>query len=181
MLLIRWRSGDDAALGRLIPIVYDDLRRVAARYMRTEKSGHTLQTTALVHEAFLRLTREQGRSWENRAHFFAVAAQIMRNLLVDHARAAACGKRGGGPANGVVVLDEAAELTTLKPDLLLAMDEALKRLAEIDPRAGRVVELRYFAGLNNAEVAEVLGASERTIMRDWITAKAWLRAELRRQ
>jgi RNA polymerase sigma factor (TIGR02999 family) len=176
-LLSAWRSGDADALGRLIPIVYDDLRRVAAHYMRSEQPGHTLQTTALVHEAFLRLTREQDRTWDNRAHFFAVAAQIMRNLLVDHARAASRGKRGGGAAP--LSLDQVPELTTTDPEMMLALDQALGRLAEIDPRASRIVELRYFVGLSNEEVAGVLGTSEKTVTRDWNTAKAWLRAELR--
>ena len=178
-LLTAWRDGNSQALEKLIPIVYEDLRRVAARYMRAEQPGHTLQTTALVHEAFLRLTKEQDRTWENRAHFFAVAAQIMRNLLVDHARAAARSKRGGGAA--AVSLEEAPELTVTEPGVMLALDDALGRLAEVDPRASRVVELRYFVGLSNAEVASVIGVSEKTVTRDWNTAKAWLRAELRNQ
>jgi RNA polymerase sigma-70 factor (ECF subfamily) len=176
-LLSAWRGGDQDALQRLIPIVYDDLRRVAGRCMRAEKSGHTLQTTALVHEAYVRLTREQDRTWENRAHFFGVAAQIMRNLLVDHARAAARVKRGGGSAH--VVLDETPELTTISPEDLLAVDDALRRLAEMDPRASRIVELRFFVGLTNEEVAEVIGASKETVKRDWSAAKTFLRTELR--
>jgi len=176
-LLSAWRGGDQRALERLIPIVYHDLRRVAARCMRFENSGHTLQTTALVHEAYLRLTREQDRTWENRAHFFGVAAQIMRNLLVDHARAAARHKRGAGAAT--VLLDDAPALTTISPEDLLAVDDALRQLAEIDPRASRVVELRFFVGLTNEEVAEVIGASEKTVKRDWSAAKALLRTELR--
>jgi RNA polymerase sigma factor (TIGR02999 family) len=176
-LLAGWRGGDAQALEKLIPIVYEDLRRIAARYTYAEHPGHTLQTTALVHEAYLRLTREQDRTWENRAHFFAVAAQIMRNLLVDHARAATRGKRGGGAAE--LSLDEVPELTTAEPEVMLALDEALRRLAEVDPRASRIVELRYFVGLSNAEVAGVIGTSEKTVTRDWNTAKAWLRAELR--
>ncbi|MBI1786438.1 MAG: sigma-70 family RNA polymerase sigma factor [Acidobacteria bacterium] len=176
-LLAAWRGGDSGALDRLIPIVYEDLRRVAARYMRSEQPGHTLQTTALVHEAYMRLTREQDRTWENRAHFFAVAAQIMRNLLVDHARAAAREKRGGGAAH--LALDEESGLTAVDPDVLLALDDAMRRLAEVDPRASRIVELRYFVGLSNEEVADVIGTTERTVRRDWNTAKAWLRAELR--
>jgi RNA polymerase sigma factor (TIGR02999 family) len=176
-LLSAWRGGDTNALERLIPIVYQDLRRVAARCMRSEKSGHTLQTTALVHEAYLRLTREQDRTWENRAHFFGVAAQIMRNLLVDHARAATRGKRGGGALE--IVTHDAPSLTTIAPEDLLAVDEALRRLGEIDPRTSRVVELRFFVGLTNEEAAEVLGTSETTVKREWSTAKSWLRAELR--
>jgi RNA polymerase sigma factor (TIGR02999 family) len=177
VLLAAWRGGDREALERLIPIVYSDLRRIAARYMRSENEGHTLQATALVHEAFLRLTRERDRSWENRAHFFGVAAQIMRNLLVDHARAAARAKRGGGAV--VVSLEATPELSTLDPEDLLALDEALRRLAVVDPRGSRIVELRYFVGLTNEEIAEVVGSSEATVKRDWTAAKAWLRAELR--
>ena len=176
-LLAAWRGGDGDALERLIPIVYEDLRRVAGRYMRSEESGHTLQATALVHEAYLRLTKEQDRTWENRAHFFAVAAQIMRNLLVDHARMATRAKRGGGAAE--LSLEEAPELTTAEPEVMLALDDALRRLAQVDPRASRIVELRYFVGLSNREAANVIGASEKTVTRDWNTAKAWLRAELR--
>jgi len=143
-LLAAWRRGDGDALDKLIPIVYEDLRRVAGRYMRSEESGHTLQTTALVHEAYLRLTREQDRTWESRAHFFAVAAQIMRNLLVDHARMATRAKRGGGAAE--LSLEEAHELTAAEPEVMLALDDALKRLAEVDPCASQIVELRYFVG-----------------------------------
>jgi RNA polymerase sigma factor (TIGR02999 family) len=176
-LLAAWRGGDADALDKLIPIVYEDLRRVAGRYMRSEESGHTLQTTALVHEAYLRLTREQDRTWENRAHFFAVAAQIMRNLLVDHARMATRAKRGGDAAE--LSLEEAPEINTAPPSVMLALDDALQRLAKVDPRASRIVELRYFVGLNNDEVANIIGISEKTVVRDWKTAKAWLRAELR--
>jgi RNA polymerase sigma factor (TIGR02999 family) len=174
-LLGAWRNGDGDALEKLIPIVYEDLRRVAARQMRSEQPGHTLQTTALVHEAYLRLTREQDRTWQNRAHFFAAAAQIMRNLLVDHARKAARAKRGGGAAQ--VPLD--GELISTDPETMLALDEALLRLAEAAPRASRIVELRYFVGLSVEEVASVIDTSEKTVQREWNTAKAWLRAELR--
>ena len=176
-LLAAWREGDRSALEKLIPIVYSDLRRIAARYMRSENDGHTLQTTALVHEAYLRLTRERERTWENRAHFFSVAAQIMRNLLVDHARRAARVKRGSGAVE--IQLDAGTELCAVDPEYLLALDEALRRLAEVDPRASRIVELRYFVGLTNEEIAEVIDSSEKTVRRDWSTAKAWLRAELR--
>jgi RNA polymerase sigma factor (TIGR02999 family) len=179
-LLDAWRGGDRAALERLIPIVYGDLRRIASHYMRSEQEGHTLQATALVHEAYLRLTRERERTWENRAHFFGVAAQIMRNLLVDHARAAASAKRGGGATE--IQLDAATELSTVAPEDLLALDDALRRLAEVDPRstsASRVVELRYFVGLTNEEIAEVIDISVKTVKREWSAAKAWLRAELR--
>lgn len=177
VLLSAWREGDQRALEKLIPIVYSDLRRIAARYMRCENDGHTLQATALVHEAYLRLTRERDRTWESRAHFFAVAAQIMRNLLVDHARTLARAKRGGGAVE--VSLEAVADFSGLDPEDLLALDDALRRLAEVDSRASRIVELRYFVGLTTEEIAEVLGASEKTIRRDWSAAKAWLRAELR--
>jgi RNA polymerase sigma factor (TIGR02999 family) len=176
-LLTAWRGGDQEALERLIPIVYGDLRCMAARYMRTERGGHTLQTTALVHEAYLRLTRERDRTWDNRAHFFGVAAQIMRNLLVDHARAAFRQKRGGGAAE--VQLDASSGPRTVDPEDLLALDDALKRLAEVDPRASRIVELRFFVGLTTEEIAKVIDTSEKTVKRDWSAAKAWLRAELR--
>jgi RNA polymerase sigma factor (TIGR02999 family) len=175
-LLVAWRGGDQRALERLIPLVYNDLSSIAARYMHSENRGHTLQTTALVHEAFLRLTREQDRNWENRAHFFAIAAQIMRNLLVDHARAASRKKRGGG--NMAPGLDN-IEMTTADPEQILIIDEALKRLTARDPRASRIFELRYFVGLNNEEIAAVMEISAKTVMRDWRAAKAWLQAELR--
>lgn len=176
-LLAAWRGGDDRALERLIPIVYSDLRRIAGRYMRSEPDGHTLQTTALVHEAYLRLIRQQEQTWENRAHFFGVAAQIMRNLLVDHARAAARAKRGGGVVE--VRLDASSRVGMVDSEDLLALDDALRRLSELDPRASRIVELRYFVGLTHQEIAEVIQISEKTVKREWSTAKAWLRAELR--
>jgi RNA polymerase sigma factor (TIGR02999 family) len=177
VLLTAWRNGNRDALERLISIVYEDLRRMAVRYMEAEHPGHTLQATALVHEAYLRLTREQDRTWADRAHFFAVSAQIMRNLLVDHARATASVKRGGGAEE--LSLDQAPDLSVPEPEETLALDAALSRLATLDPRASRIVELRYFVGLNIEEVASVMGLSERTVTRDWQTAKAWLRAELR--
>ena len=176
-LLSAWRGGDQDAFEKLIPIVYADLRRIAARYMRSENEGHTLQATALVHEAYLRLTGERERTWENRAHFFGVAAQIMRNLLVDHARRALTARRGGGAL--AVQLDAGAELTGVAPEDLLAVDGALRRLAAVDPRASRIVELRYFVGLTIEEIAEVIDSSVRTVNREWATAKTWLRAELR--
>ena len=176
-LLSAWRRGDQGALEQLIPLVYAELRSLAARYMRREKAGHTLQTTALVHEAYLRLAKDQDRTWENRTHFFAVAAQVMRNLLVDHARASACVKRGGGQPD--LVLDVVPDLGQVDPEVLLALDVALQRLQEMDPRAARIVELRYFVGLTVEEVAEVIGASEKTVKRDWAAAKAWLQSELK--
>ena len=145
--------------------------------MRRENVGHTMQTTALVHEAYLRLAKEHERDWENRTHFFAVAAQIMRNLLVDHARANARDKRGGGRPQ--VVFDVVPDLQDIDPEMLLALDMALQRLAEMDARASRIVELRYFVGLTNEQVAEVMGVSEKTVKRDWAAAKAWLQSELK--
>jgi len=177
MLLAAWRRGDEAALGRLIPIVYQELRRLASQYMRRERDGHTLQTTALVNEAYLRLAGEQLRDWQDRAHFFGVAAHIMRNLLMDRARAARRIKRGGGAQR--VTLDETATLAGPNPEMLLVIDEALTRLAQLDERASRVVELRYFGGLSVEETAVVMGISEKTIKRDWSLARTWLQAELR--
>lgn len=176
-LLSAWRGGNQDALQRLIPIVYKDLRRIAGRYMRGEAEGHTLQATVLVHEAYLRLIREQDRTWENRAHFFGVAAQIMRNLLVDHARSASRAKRGGGAVQ--VQLDAADDFTTIDPEDMVALDDALHRLAELDARASRIVELRFFVGLTHQEIASLINVSEKTVKREWSTAKAWLRAELR--
>jgi RNA polymerase sigma factor (TIGR02999 family) len=178
-LLSAWHAGDRDALERLIPIVYEDLRRVAARYMRAERDGHTLQPTELVHEVYVRLIREQDRTWENRTHFFAVAAQIMRNLLVDHARAANRVKRGGAAAP--IPLEEAGPLTVMEPAMILALDDALRDLAKVDPRCSRIVELRYFVGLNNEETAEAMGISSRTVAREWNTARLWLRAQMRSQ
>lgn len=177
-LLTAWQRGERSALDRLIPIIYEDLRRMAARHMRSERAGHTLQPTALLNEAFLRLNREQHQPWENRAHFFAVAAKTMRNLLVDYARAAARDKRGGGTAVHVGI-EEAASVTVAEPVMLIALDNALHRLAEIDPRAGLIVELRYFVGMGNDQIAEVLDVSEKTVRREWHSARAWLEAELR--
>jgi RNA polymerase sigma factor (TIGR02999 family) len=176
-LLTAWQRGEKSALARLIPMVYEDLRRMAARCMRRERPDHILQTTALVNEAFLRLNRDHHQTWENRAHFFAFAAQTMRNLLVDHARAQAREKRGGKVVH--VEIEEAGFITVAEPVLLLALDDALNRLAKIDPRAGQIVELRYFVGLNNEQIAEVLGVTEKTERRDWNSARAWLEAELR--
>jgi RNA polymerase sigma factor (TIGR02999 family) len=176
-LLSAWREGDADALERLISIVYADLRRIAGRLMRAEGPEHTLQATALVHEAYLRLIREQERTWQDRVHFLAVAAQVMRNLLVDYARSAGRVKRGG--ATIAIALDVAPELAAVKPAIMLALDDALRGLSKIDARSSRIVELRYFAGLTNEEVAEVLGVSSKTVARDWNAAKLWLRAEIR--
>jgi RNA polymerase sigma-70 factor, ECF subfamily len=176
-LLSAWREGDNAALEQLIPLVYDELHRLADRYMRGEQGNHTLQATALVNEAYLRLAREQDRDWENRTHFFAVAAQIMRNLLVDHARSTKRVKRGAGHVR--TELEELSGVISVDPDDLLALDEALGRLTALDERAARIVELRYFVGLSNPEIAAVLKTSEKTVARDWSAAKAWLQDELR--
>jgi len=175
-LLIQVTQGNHEAESRLIPLIYDELRRLARHYMRQERPDHTLQATALVHEAYLRLTRQKDANWQNRAHFFGVAAQLMRHILVDHARAHRAGKRGGHEQK--VSLDEALAFTEDNSERVLAIDEALARLAERDPRLGRIVELRFFAGLTEEEVAEVLGVSPRTVKRDWQVAKAWLRGAL---
>lgn len=169
------RHGDQDALRQLIPIVYMELRRLAQHYMQGQRPDHSLQATELVHEVYLRLVGSVAPDWQNRAHFFAVAAQVMRNLLVDHARARQRLKRGG---KGKTQLDEALTLAGTQNEELLAVHEALDRLADLDPRQGRIVELRYFGGLSNDEVAAVLGISERTVKREWQIAKAWLRSHV---
>lgn len=172
-LLHDWRSGDDEALNKLMPLVYDELRRIAAAYLRREREGHTLQTAALVNEAYLRLVDQTRADWKNRAQFFGVAAQIMRRILVDYARNHQAAKRGSGGEK--FELDEAIEIADNKttPDLI-ALDDALNTLAELDPRQSRIVELRYFSGLEINEVAEVLNISPATVKREWNSAKAWL-------
>ena len=175
-LLTAWREGDQGALDKLMPLVYDELRRIASRYMKRERPGHTLQTTALVNEAFLRMVGQQNVDWQNRAHFFGVAATVMRHLLVDRARANGRVRRGANPQQ--VTLEEGAAVSEQKGEELLALDEALTKLNEIDERKVKIVELRYFSGLNAAETAEVLGVSEITIKREWLKAKAWLYREL---
>lgn len=175
-LLVDWSNGNEAALERLMPLIYDDLRRLAHHYMSRERAGHTLQTTAVVHEAYLRLIDQRNVRWQNRAHFFAIAAQAMRRILVDHARGQAYAKRGGGVRK--VSLEEVAELSAERAGELVALDDALKRLAAIDPRRSQVVELRYFGGLSNEEAAEVLRISPNTVTRDWNLAKAWLYHEI---
>lgn len=171
-LLKDWSSGDSAALDQLIPIVYDELRAVAARYLRRERQDHTLQPTALVNEAYLRLIDQRQVQWQNRAHFVGVAAQMMRRILVDHARNHNRAKRGGGARK--VSLDEAVALSEERADDLVELDEALTALAKFDERKSRVVEMRYFGGLSVDETAEVLKVSEITVARDWKLAKAWL-------
>ncbi len=177
-LLVAWGGGDESALDRLMPLVYDELRRLAHRYMSRERPGHPLQTTALVNEAYLRLVNWREARWQNRAHFFAVAAQMMRRILVDFARDRQYLKRGGGALR--VSLDKAASFTKSRSEDLVALDEALAALAEVDRRKGRVVEMRFFGGLSVKEVAEVLKVSEETVMRDWRLAKVWLLRELGR-
>jgi len=171
-LLTEWRDGDKTALDRLIPLVYEELRRLAHHYLRRERPGYTLQTSALVNEAYLRLVDHKGMRWQNRAHFYAVAAQAMRRILVDHARSRDAAKRGGG-AN-LIGLDEAATAAQMQAANLLALDEALNQLALIDKRKSRIVELRYFGGMSGAETAEVIGDSPVTVMRELSCAKAWL-------
>jgi RNA polymerase sigma-70 factor (ECF subfamily) len=171
-LLAAWREGDQGALDKLMPLVYDELRRIASRYMKREHAGHTLQTTALVNEAYLRMVGQQNVDWQNRAHFFGVAASVMRHLLVDRARANGRVRRGENPQR--VPLDEGAVVSEQKGEELLALDEALTRLNEIDDRKVKIVELRYFSGLSAEETAEVLGVSEITVKREWLKAKAWL-------
>lgn len=171
-LLADWAGGDRDALDRLAPLVHAELRRIARRQMGGERQGHTLQATALVNEAYLRLAGQEGFEWHGRSHFYAVCAQVMRHVLIDHARAHARDKRGGGAPH--VSLDEAAVMSGEGASELVALDEALRELEEIDPRKGRVVELRYFAGLSIEETAEILNISPTTVRREWRRAKAWL-------
>jgi RNA polymerase sigma-70 factor (ECF subfamily) len=175
-LLRDWRDGNRDALDQLMPLVYDELRRLARRQMRHQAPGHTLQTTAVVNEAYLRLVDQPGIDWQDRAHFFAVAAQAMRYLLVDHARSQHAAKRGGAAQH--VELDEVAVLAPERSAELVALDEALSRLAALDPRQGQIVELRYFGGLSLEETAKVMGISAITVRREWTKAKAWLYREL---
>jgi RNA polymerase sigma factor (TIGR02999 family) len=175
-LLVNWRNGDKSALDQLMPIIYDELHRLAKRYMSRERRNHTLQTTALVNEAYLRLMGQGQAEWQNRAHFFGVAAQVMRHVLVDHARSRQYAKRGG-EANRVT-LDDNLAISQEDQIEVLALDEALNRLAALDERKSRIVELRYFGGLSVEETAEVLELSAITVKRDWLKAKAWLYREL---
>ena len=175
-LLCDWRSGDRAALEKLIPLVQPELQRLAHQYMSRERSGHTLQTTALLDDAYLQLADKTHPQWQNRAHFFAVAAQLMRRIMVDHARQRQALKRGGGAIR--VTLDEAAAVTQTRADELLALDEALEKLATFDRRKAEVVEMRYFGGLTMEEIAEVLKVHVNTVARDWTAARAWLLAAL---
>jgi RNA polymerase sigma factor (TIGR02999 family) len=175
-LIAAVREGREGASGELFQIVYRELRQLAGRYMRNERRDHTLQATALVHEAYLRVTSQEQLSFENRAHFFGVAASVMRRVLIDHARASRAEKRGGGDVK--VPLDDALAAAAETPDALIELDEALARLAALDQRQARVIELRFFGGLSVEETAEVLGVASRTVKRDWRVARAWLRREL---
>ena len=178
-LLREWGDGNRAALEELLPLVYDELHRQAERYLRRERIGHSLQTTALIHEAYVRLIDQRNVQWQSRTHFFAIAAQMMRRVLIDYARAKHREKRGGD--NLRLSLDAADVVATDENSVdLIALDEALKRLAELDEQQARVVELRYFGGLTLDETAEVLQISRATTARDWEVAKAWLRRELTR-
>lgn len=177
LLLTEIRAGNQEAVNQLVPLIYDELRRMASAYMRGERPGHTLQATALVNEAYMRLVGGQEGKWENRAHFFAIAAHTMREVLLDHARRHRADKRGGGDLRRVEMDDELS-IAADKLDDVLAIDEVLERLTQIDPRQGRLVELRFFAGLNMDEAAEVMGISPETVKREWRSAKAWLHREL---
>jgi RNA polymerase sigma-70 factor, ECF subfamily len=175
-LLIAWSDGNQAALDKLYPLVYDELHRLARRYMSRERRGHTLQTTALINEAYVRLVDQKHVHWANRSHFFAISARIMRRVLIDHARRHAYAKRGGGARQ--VSLEETATVAQEAASDLVRLDEALKSLAQMDPRRSQVVELRYFGGLNNEEIAGVLKISKNTVTRDWNMARAWLYQQL---
>ena len=171
-LLVAWSEGNQAALDKLIPLVHEELRRLAHHYMRQERPGHSLQTSALVDEAYLRLIDQKKVHWQNRAHFFAISAQLMRRILVDHARSHHYAKRGGGVRK--VSFDEAMIVSRERGEELIALDDALTSLANIDPRKSEIVEMRFFGGLSVEETAEALKVSPRTVMREWSMAKAWL-------
>jgi RNA polymerase sigma-70 factor, ECF subfamily len=171
-LLERWSNGDNSARDALIPLVYDELRRIARRCLSGQSSNHTLQPTALVHEAYLRLAKRDSLGWQNRAHFFAMAAQMMRQILVDHARKHAAAKRGANPVT--VVIDDAAAVSKAPSLDLLALEDAMQRLARLDPRQCRIVELKFFGGLSIEETAEVVNISPATTKREWATARLWL-------
>jgi RNA polymerase sigma factor (TIGR02999 family) len=175
-LLVEWSAGDQQALEKLLPLIYNELRHLAHNFLYRERPGHTLQTTALVHEAYLKLIDQRDARWQNRAHFFAIAAQAMRRILIDSARKHAAQKRGGPQEK--LSLDEAAEVSLESDTKLLALDEALNALAEIDPQQSRIVELRYFGGLTIEETAEVMNSSPATVKREWAMARAWLHQKL---
>jgi len=175
-LLADWSNGNQAALDKLMPLVYEELHRLAHRYMNQERPGHTLQTSGLVNEAFVKLVDQKDVHWQNRSHFFGIAAQLMRRVLVDYARSRHYAKRGGDARQ--VSLDEALTVSPERATEVVALDDALKRLALIDERKSQIVEFRFFGGLSIEETAEVLKVSPGTIMRDWTLAKAWLRKEM---
>lgn len=176
-LLKDWSEGNQAALDELMPLVYEELRRQASQYLRKERQGHTLQTTALIHEAYLRLAGQNEIEWQNRNHFFAIASTAMRRILVDHARTRHCEKRGGNAED--IPLDDALMIGVSQKSVdLVALDEALVRLERLDPRQAKVVELRFFSGLTNEETAKVLAVSNATVRNDWAMAKAWLHGQL---
>jgi RNA polymerase sigma-70 factor, ECF subfamily len=176
LLLRQWGAGDQSSLNELIPLVEAELHQIAKRYMRAEQRGHTLQTTALIHEAYIRLVRQDPIQYQDRFHFFAIAARLMRQILVDHARRSRRAKRGGG--GDVLPLEEALYLSSARSSHLMDLDDALLRLAELDARKARVVELRYFGGLNVEETAQALQVSPNTVIRDWALSKAWLKREM---
>ena len=175
-LLAAWRGGETGAVDRLLPLVYEELRRIARRQLRNEAVGHTLNSTALVHEAYLKLVDQTRAEWVDRAHFYAVAAQAMRRILVDHARKHRAAKRGGGDRR--VPLDDVHLPVEERAELLVALNEALERLAALDSRLAQVVECRYFGGLTEEETAAALGVTARTVRRDWVKARGWLHEEL---
>lgn len=174
-LLEKWKAGNEAALDALLPLVYNELRHVAHRYLRRERPGHTLQSAALVHEAYLRLKQQASHRFENRAHFLAISAQLMRQILVEYARRRNAAKRGDGHT---VTLNDSFGLISARGVDLVALDDALNTLARLDPRQSRIVELRFFGGLSTEEISEVLGVSPATVKRDWSTAKVWLHHEI---
>lgn len=173
---MRWQGGDSSALDSLIPLVYAELRKLARGYLRRERPNHTLQSAALVHEAYVRLSGETSPTWQSRAHFFGVAARLMREILVDHARNRAAAKRGAGVPQ--VALDEALDIPQWKSVDLILLDDALQRLGKLDERQCRIVELRFFAGMSIEDTSEALGISPATVSREWTTARLWLRREV---
>ena len=178
-LLQNWKNGDKEALDELMPVVYDELRRIASRYLKQQRSNHTLQTTALVHEAYMRLIGKQDIEWQNRAHFFGIAARMMRYILMDYAIAQQAEKRGGG--NLKLSLDDVIELPEKNELDVAVLHDSLNTLAEVDERKSQIVELKFFAGLSNEEVAEVMGVSLATVNREWRMARAWLQSELQKK
>lgn len=176
-LLIDWGKGDQAALEKLMPLVYSELRRLASNYLRRERGEHTLQPTALVNEAYLKLVDQKNAKWQNRAHFFGISAQLMRRILVDHARQHQAAKRGGSAQQRISITS--AEKAVQPPDVdLLALNEALDELSKMDPQQARIVELKFFGGLSIEEISEVLSIGHATVERDWKMARAWLRRQL---